>query len=166
MTDHFGAGLIKCYDCGAMVPSVASMLDMPGAPEHMTPCFHPDRDAVMHNPNCTYCTDQEAMAYIASLLRPFEHARADHERNKLTVGELLDSISQIMNLNMTTHDLIEVAQIGKLLFYEAICTADDEDDAEFFVDAYENWGPVVDAALEECSRRDRNVHTGKVAGAD
>lgn len=37
MTDYMGEGLIKCPDCAAMVPSVASLIDLPGAAEHMMP---------------------------------------------------------------------------------------------------------------------------------
>jgi hypothetical protein len=160
VTNHFGDGLIKCYDCGAMVPSHASLIDLPGASEHMTPCFRPVRDATMHNPDCTYCHDREAMAHIASLLEPFE--REDQERNKLTIGELLDSISKVLNLNITSDDLMRVAEIGKLLLYEAICVADEENDADFFVRAYGNWGPVADAVLEECVRDYRDTETGQV----
>jgi hypothetical protein len=39
MTDYTGEGLIECQDCGAMVPSFESLIDLLGAPEHMTPCF-------------------------------------------------------------------------------------------------------------------------------
>jgi hypothetical protein len=45
MTDYTGEGLIKCQDCGATVPSFESLIDLPGAPEHMTPCFRPALDA-------------------------------------------------------------------------------------------------------------------------
>jgi hypothetical protein len=52
---------------------------------------------------------------------------------------LLDSISCILNLNITAKDLMKAAEIGELLFYEAICTADDQDNVEFFEEVY---GPL------------------------
>jgi len=42
-------------------------------------------------------------------------------------------IEDYLNLNISTEELMNVAEIGQLLFYGAICTADDEDNADFFV---------------------------------
>ena len=36
---------------------------------------------------------------------------------------------------------MKVAEIGKVLFYDAICTADEQDNAGFFAEAYSHWGP-------------------------
>ena len=47
---------------------------------------------------------------------------------------------------------MEVAEIGRLLLYGAICTADDVDDDQFFTEAYGSGGPVVDAVLGQCGR--------------
>ena len=58
-----------------------------------------------------------------------------------------------------------VAEIGKQLFYGAICTADALDNAEFFVGAHENWAAVVDAVLRECDRDPRNSRTGQARAA-
>ena len=60
---------------------------------------------------------------------------------------------------------MRAAEIGNLLFYEAICTADEEDNAEFFAEAYGYWGPVVDAVLQECDRDYRNSATGQASGS-
>jgi hypothetical protein len=146
-----------------MVPSFASLIDLPGAPEHMTPCFRPVADATMHSQGCSYCHSPEEMEY----LRPFKELfdREKQERNKLTVGELLDSINSVLNLNISTEELMKVAEIGQLLFYGAICTADDEDNADFFAEAYGCWGPVVDAVLQECGRDYRNSDTGERHGS-
>lgn len=38
MTEYMGEGLIKCHDCGAVVPSFESLIDLPGTPEHVMPC--------------------------------------------------------------------------------------------------------------------------------
>ena len=163
MTEYVGEGLIKCHDCSAMVPSFESLIDLPGAPEHMARCFRPIMDATMHNPGCNYCHSPEMMEYLRPLMKPFE--QQDQERNKRTIGELLDSIEGILNPNFTTEELMKVAEIGKLLFYEAICTADEEDNAEFFAEVYGCWGPVVDAVLQECGRDYRNSETGQARGS-
>jgi hypothetical protein len=107
-----------------MVSSIESLINLPGAPEHMTPYFRQVMDAAMQNPGCNYCHSPETMEYLRRLMKPFEHQ--DQERNKLTVGELLDSIDGIPNLNITTEELMKVAEIGKLLFYAAICQADED----------------------------------------
>jgi hypothetical protein len=80
------------------------------------------------------------------------------ERNKLTVGELYDSIND--HLVAKTPDLLRVAEIGKYLLIEAICSADEQDDTEFFIQAYESAGPVIDAVLEECGLDWRDSSTG------
>ncbi len=163
MTGYVGEGLIECHDCGAMVPSIESLIDLPGAPEHTTSSFRPVMDATMHNPGCNYCHSPETMEYLQRLLEPLE--QQDQARNKLTVGELFDSIDGSLNFNITAEQLMAVAEVGKLLFYAAICKADDEDNAEFFVEAYSYWGPVVDAVLEECDLGYRNTITGRRFGA-
>ena len=96
-------------------------------------------------------------------MEPFE--QRDQERKKLTVGELFDSIDRILNLNITAEELMKVAEIGKDLFFGAICTADEEDNAEFFAEAYSYWGPVVDAVLEDCYRDYRDTTTGRLRTA-
>ena len=54
-----------------------------------------------------------------------------------------------------------VAEIGTELFYEAICAGDEDDNEEFFVRAYEHWGPPVDAVLQECDRGYRDSLTDR-----
>jgi hypothetical protein len=54
-----------------------------------------------------------------------------------------------------------VAEIGTELFYAAICAADEDDNEELFVRAYEHWGPLVDTVLQECDREVRNSFTGR-----
>ena len=60
-------------------------------------------------------------------------------------GELLDSISCI--LNITAKDLMKAAEIGELRSMEAICTADDQDNVEFFEEAY---GPTMSGSSTPC----------------
>jgi hypothetical protein len=120
-------------------------------------------DATMHDPGCGYCHSPEMMEYLNRLLEPGR--REDQERRKLTVGELLDSIDGVLNLNITTAELMKAAGIGKELFFGAILTADALDNAEFLVTAYENWAAVVDAVLRECDREDREVWTGDARAA-
>ncbi len=58
---------------------------------------------------------------------------------------------------------MKVAEIGKVLFYDAICTADEQDNAGFFAEAYSHWGPVVDDVLAECDRDiTRDTKTGRL----
>lgn len=159
MSYNTGEGLIRCHDCGAVVPSVASLIDLPGAPEHMTPYFRPTADATMHNPGCTCCHAPEEMEHLRPFMELFDSE--EQERNKLTVGELLDTINSILNFNITAKDLMKVSEVGQLLLYGAICIADDEDNAEFFVEAYGRWGPLVDEVLQECDRDYRNSDTGQ-----
>ncbi len=73
----------------------------------------------------------------------------EQERKRYTVGELVDALSidtivvdKVTNREIgierefaETEDLMRAAEIGKYLLYEAVCTADDEDNAEFFVAA-------------------------------
>ena len=64
MSGHIGEGLIRCHVCGAVVPSIYSLIDLPGAPEDGQPAFFPTVDATMHNPGCSYCHDPETMEYL------------------------------------------------------------------------------------------------------
>ena len=161
MSGYLGEGLITCHVCSAMVPSFESIIDLPGAPEHGQPCFRPARDATMHNPGCTYCHDVETTEHLNRLTEAFDRQERDkdQERDKLTVGELFNSIND--HLVAKTPDLLRVAEIGKYLLIEAICSADEQDNAEFFVEAYESAGPVIDAVLEECGRNWRDSSTGR-----
>ena len=66
------------------------------------------------------------------------------ERKRYTVGELVDDINHRHGINREfdqTEDLMKAAEIGKSLLYEAVCTADDQDNAEFFAAAYGFYGP-------------------------
>ena len=112
----------------------------------------------MHNPGCGACHDPETMEHLHRLMEGW--GREEQERYKLTVGELLDSINQILNLNVTAEDLVKVAEIGQLLFYEAVCTADEQDNVEFLAAAYGFYDPLVDTVLEECGREHRDTLTG------
>jgi hypothetical protein len=161
MFGYPGEGLTKCHSCGAMVPSVRSIIDLPGAPEDDQLCFRPVSDATMHDPGCAYCHGPEQMEYLKRLMEAFDRQewQEARERNKLAVGELFDSIND--HLVAKTPDLVRVAEIGKCLLVEAICTADEQDNAEFFVHAYELAGPVIDALLEECGRDRRDSSTGR-----
>jgi hypothetical protein len=60
-----------------------------------------------------------------------------------------------------TQDLIETARTGARLFYRAIRAANDQDDVEFFIEVYEQWGPLVNTALQACGRAPRDSRTGR-----
>jgi hypothetical protein len=89
--------------------------------------------------------------------------RARHERDQFPVGVFFDSIDADRHggIKPTAEKLFVVAEIGKDLLYEAICTADEDDNAEFFVHAYEHWGPLVDTVLEECDCGARDADSGR-----
>ncbi len=156
-----GEGLIKCHVCSAMVPFFEGIIALPGAPEDGQPSFRVVRDETMHNPGCTFCHDLEVMEYLNELgeafdLQQWEEARG---RNKLTMGELFDSIND--DVVAKTPDLLRAAEIGRYLLFGAICSADEQDNTEFFVQAYESAGPVIDAVLEDCYRDRRDSSTGR-----
>ena len=74
MTGYVGEWLVRCHDCGAMVPSFKGLIDLPGSPEYMQVCFRPVYDTTMHNPSCTYCNDPETIEHLrGSEVRDREH---------------------------------------------------------------------------------------------
>ena len=85
-----------------------------------------------------------------------------HRRNQFPVGAFFDSIDErrLNGQKASTEKLFVVAEVGRDLLYEAISTADEDDDEEFFLNAYESWGPLVDTVLEECGREYRDPFTG------
>jgi hypothetical protein len=89
--------------------------------------------------------------------------RERHERDQFPVGAFFDSIDADRHggRKPTAEKLFVVAEVGKDLLYDVICTADEEDNAEFFIHAYENWGPLVDTVLQECDCGFRDADTGR-----
>jgi hypothetical protein len=61
-----------------------------------------------------------------------------------------------------TEDLMKATEIGRRLLVEAICTADDQDNVEFFAAAYGFYGPLIDTVLREYDREDRDTLTGRL----
>ena len=55
---------------------------------------------------------------------------------------------------------MKATEIGRGLLSVAIHTADDQDSAEFFAEAYSFYGPLVDTALEEMGLPNRDTVTG------
>lgn len=88
--------------------------------------------------------------------------RERHQRNQFPIGAFFDSIDMRgrPGKKACTEKLFVAAEVGKELLHEAICTADEDDNVEFFVQAYEAWGPLVDTVLEECDRGYRDSRTG------
>lgn len=79
-----------------------------------------------------------------------------HHRDQIPVGVFLESVDpQKMGRAITTNQLGVVAEVGHDLLYAAVCTADEQDDAEFFETAFGQWGPLITAAMEECDLPDR-----------
>jgi len=118
------------------------------------PVVHPTSDATMHNPECP--ETQTPLSRLVTELR-----REAEERNKLTVGELFDSINHIRNPDVTTEKVLAVAEIGKSLLYHATCIAYEQDDADFFEEAYSLWGPLVDAVKVECGDREYEIRVSQ-----
>ena len=87
-----------------------------------------------------------------------------HERNQFPVGAFFDMIdAQRHNGHKATADrLFVVAEVGAELFIHAIHVADEDDNAQFFIDAYERWGELVDTVIQEYSLADRDVQTGRI----
>ena len=94
-----------------------------------------------------------------------EHDLDRHQRNQFPVGAFFDMIDSQRHggAKATAEQLVVVAEVGADLFYAAICTADDEDTAEFFIEAYERWGELVDTALEMMGLDYRSTHDGRRA---
>ena len=99
------------------------------------------------------------------------------ERESYQVGELTaplhnpdfregvyaeDGSNDLYRPNVATTDLLKLAEVGKWMLYEAIWLADDQDNAEFFEEAFSLYGPLVTAAMMEMSLRDRNTITGRL----
>ena len=86
-----------------------------------------------------------------------------HERIQFPIGVSLELIDKRRHDGHKAHadHLFLVAEGGKELLYEAIVRADGDDNEEFFVQAYENWGPLVDAVLDECGLEYRDSLTGR-----
>jgi hypothetical protein len=68
-----------------------------------------------------------------------------------------------MSPNVATADLMKLAEIGKYLFCEAVWLADDQDNVEFFTEAFSFYGPLVTGALEEMGLDHRSTHDGRRA---
>ena len=64
--------------------------------------------------------------------------------------------------NVATTDLVKLAEVGKWMLYEAIWLADDQDNAEFFEEAFSLYGPLISAAMQEMELRDRCTINGRL----
>ncbi len=71
-------------------------------------------------------------------------------RNQLTIGELLDSISEehLGDRQATLNELLRIADVGVELFYAAITHRDVT--PEVLEEARGQWGQLVDVARQEC----------------
>jgi hypothetical protein len=87
----------------------------------------------------------------------------EHMRRRFPVGAFHDAIGNGKpdSPPAPAFQLMNAAKTGQQLLCSAIALADDQDNAEFFIEAYENWGPLVDAVLEMCDREYRDSRTGR-----
>lgn len=78
-----------------------------------------------------------------------QHDFDEHIRRRLPVGAFLDCIEEDYDgdRRSTSTQLMQVAETGVQLFYAAIGHIDATQ--EFLEDARGQWGPLVDAALEQ-----------------
>jgi hypothetical protein len=81
--------------------------------------------------------------------RSAEHRFGEHIRRRLPVGVFLDTIEEDRDGDgrPSLTQLMQVAKTGVKLFYAAIGHIDATE--EFLEEARGEWGPLVDAALEE-----------------
>lgn len=93
----------------------------------------------------------------------YEFDRNRHQRDQFPLGAFFESIDADRHggTKPAADKLMVVAEAGQELLYAAICTADDDDNAEFFVKAYSYWGPLVDTVLQECDRDYRDSSSGR-----
>ncbi|MGZ6853352.1 MAG: hypothetical protein ACXVGC_04680 [Mycobacteriaceae bacterium] len=91
-----------------------------------------------------------------------QHDWGEHIRRRLPVGAFLDAIEEDLDGDWrpSLTQLMQVAETGKELFYAAIGHIDATE--EFLKEARSQWGPLVDAALEEMNEsiERRNPVTG------
>lgn len=92
--------------------------------------------------------------------------RDRHQRDQFPVGAFFESIdaNRQGGRKPSAEMLLAVAEVGQELLYAAVCRADTDDNAEFFVEAYGYWGPLVDTVLQECACDLRNSNTGRRLG--
>lgn len=92
--------------------------------------------------------DSSTRARIEEMVFDIDEER--RVRNQLTIGALLDSISEehLGERQATLNELMRIADVGVELFYAVI----DHRDAtpEVLEEARGHWGPLVDVALQEC----------------
>ena len=92
-----------------------------------------------------------------------------------------DAVSPLLRLTITaaidlindhavahTEDLLKVARIGQMLFSQAVYTADEQDNTEFFVKAFEEWPDEVTELMEKMQLsfgvEERDQSTGERTG--
>ena len=91
----------------------------------------------------------------------------DTDFSAMTVGELLALVrnpggTEFYRRNVPTADLLKLAQVGQDLFCDAVLVADDQDNAEFFAEAFNYHAQLVHGALERMELDDRDTRTGQV----
>ena len=96
----------------------------------------------MHEAECRYAKPVESnrtyeeIEYMERLCEVLDRhdAKEREEHDRLTITAAIDLIND--HAVAHTEDLLKVARIGQMLFSQAVYTADEQDDAEFFVKAF------------------------------
>jgi hypothetical protein len=152
-SDHdFIEGLIECDVCGRWVPSYNVCWNDPQGREMLLPMGIPS----MHEPGCNRCPPPDHLERMREWAEEYDRDR--HERYQATINALFERMLGVVTPGM----LYEIAEIGRHLLLVAFSHADDQDYRQFFVTAYEDWGPLVDVVLTECNLYERCSVCGAV----
>jgi hypothetical protein len=89
---------------------------------------------------------------------------AEHRRNQLPLGWFFELIRRPPNgRKASTTELLGVASIARELLDLVVFTADDDDNTEFFVAAFERWGHMIEDTLAGLSDTyPRDHETGQI----
>lgn len=168
MSDHMSEGMIVCTECGELVPSIEVW---PVAGERS---WQPQHGSSMHKAECSYAKPvelnrtYEEIEYMERLSEDLDRhdAKEREEYDRLTITAAIDLVND--HAVAHTEDLLKVARIGQMLFSQAVYTADEQDNTEFFVKAFEEWPDEVTQLMEKMQLsfgvEERDQSTGERTG--
>jgi hypothetical protein len=91
--------------------------------------------------NIAECDADTIGELMAPLLNPDWYSDAPSRDGECTID--------YYRPNVAAADLITLVEVGKGMLYDAIGVAADQDDTEFFEQAFSLYGHLIDAAIEE-----------------
>ena len=128
----------------------------------------------MHKAECRYAKPvelnrtYEEIEYMERLCEDLDRhdAKEREEHDRLTITAAIDLVND--HAVAHTEDLLKVARIGQMLFDQAVYTADEQDNTEFFVKAFEEWPDEVTELMEKMQLsfgvEERDQSTGERTG--